>query len=206
MEKELQKAQKFLSELDPYFANLIEVYGNCKIVRKHEEFRELVDAIISQQLSVKAGSTICNRFFNLYASVNHTDNLAPNLVLNISTDEMRAVGISNQKAKYIHNLANHFIENSHVVTNFDAMSNSEIIDNLTKVKGIGRWTTEMFLMFSLGRLDVFPFDDLGIKNAIKKKYNLEEKPSKEFMIEVSEQWAPYRTVASWYLWRSLNNS
>ncbi len=123
-----------------------------------------------------------------------------------SVDELRRAGVSRQKASYILDLAQKTVEGAINLNGLSQLANEQIISELTTVKGIGRWTVQMFLMFSLGRLDIFPVDDLGLQNAMRKIYGLKTGCKKEAFLKIAHQWAPYQTVASWYCWQSLDNS
>jgi DNA-3-methyladenine glycosylase II len=167
-------------------------------------YQELVESIISQQLSVKAAATILKRFIELFPGV---DFPAPDQILQKDIEQLRAVGLSRQKASYIQDLALKVIEGEVRFNHLDALSNDEVIAELTRIKGVGVWTVHMFLMFCMGRLDILPTGDLGIKNGIHALYKLKEKPTPEEMEKIAREnnWHPYETVASWYIWHSLDN-
>lgn len=165
------------------------------------KFAMLVNSILSQQISVAAASTIRQRFLDLLGD----KTFKAAAIVAFSVDELREVGVSRQKAGYILDLAEKTVEGSVNFRGFSKMSNQEIIENLTQVKGIGVWTAQMFLMFSMGRLDVFPVDDLGLQNAMKKIYELDDSCSKETLLNISAKWEPYQTIASWYCWQSLDS-
>ncbi len=171
-------------------------------IREYKDyFYALTSSIISQQLSGKAASTIFGRFRKLFPK----GEITPERLLKIPNQRLRGVGMSNAKAAFLKDLALKVNQNELDLKKISQMDNEELISELTKVKGIGRWTAEMFLMFSLGRKDVFSLLDLGLKNAIKKLYQIEN-PTKEQLLEISNKWSPYRTYASLVLWRSLDNS
>lgn len=162
-------------------------------------YYDLLESIVSQQLSVKVATIIFNRFCALFQ-----DNYPhPEILTNIAIENLRSVGLSNQKATYLQNVAafslQHDLENHH----WNTMSDDEIIEFLTRIKGVGKWTAQMILMFTIGRPDIFPVDDLGIQQAMIRLYGLDEqeKKIKQKMIELSEPWRPWRTVACRYLWR-----
>lgn len=160
---------------------------------------DLLESIVSQQLSIKAAATIFNRFCALFP-----DNYPhPGLISSISMERMRSAGLSNQKASYLQNVAVFSLQYDLENHDWDIMADEEIIDFLTQIKGVGKWTAQMILMFSIARSDVFPVDDLGIQQAMARLYQLDEKDKKfkQKMIELAEPWRPYRTVASRYLWR-----
>lgn len=201
---ELVKAAKYLSEQDPVLAVVIESADTAKIAPHKNYYQELVDSIISQQLSVKAAATILKRFIELFPERSFP---TPEDILLKTAEELRSVGLSKQKVGYIQDLAQKVIDRTIQFDELDASSNDEIISELTKVKGIGVWTVHMFLIFCMGRLDVLPTGDLGIRNGIKKLYGFESLPLPQ-QIEVLAQdnkWHPYESVASWYIWHSLDN-
>jgi DNA-3-methyladenine glycosylase II len=202
--KTLRVAADYLSKADPVLAPVISKAGLPTITPHKNYYQELVESIVSQQLSVKAARTIMNRFLALFPDDNFP---APDQILGKTVEEMRAVGLSRQKATYIQDLAVKVIEGTVRFNHLDTLSNEEVIAELTQIKGVGVWTVQMFLMFCMGRLDVLPTGDLGIKNGIYKLYSLKEKPSVEGMekIALKNKWHPYESVASWYIWHSLDN-
>lgn len=174
-------------------------------IRPHTDYyRELVDSIISQQLSVKAAATILKRFLDLFPGRNFPN---PEAILEKNIDELRSVGLSKQKAGYIQDLAKNVVDGSVKFEHLDDLSNDEILSELTKIKGIGVWTVHMFLIFCMGRLDVLPVGDLGIRNGIKKLYGFETLPipSEIEILAHDNKWHPYESIASWYVWHSLDN-
>ena len=184
-----KEAEKQLSK-DKYVGPLIKKWGHCTIkpIKKSLYFEDLVDAICSQQLSGKAAKTIFTRVKNLLVKI------TPKNILSQSDQNLRDCGLSWQKVSYVKDLATKVVGGDLDILILDEFSDKEVINKLVAVKGIGRWTAEMFLMFSLARPDIFPKDDLGIQKAMK---NLK--------IKNPNRWKPYRTIASWYLWRSLEN-
>ena len=164
-------------------------------------YSDLIRSIVFQQLSGKAATTIHGRFLQLFPD----GYPYPETLQAIPFDDLRAVGLSRQKASYIQNVAAFFVEENITEDFWEDKSDQEIIDFLTQIKGVGKWTVQMILMFSLQRPDVFPVDDLGIQKGIAQLYGLEEKGRelKKRMIKIAEPWQPYRTYASWYIWRSL---
>ena len=184
---------------DKYIGPLIHVYGDCTIsIGVHGDyFKDLCSAICGQQLSGKAADTIFKRFVSRVKVVN------PKNILKASDQELRDCGLSYRKVSYIKDLALK-TQNGELRTKiFTKLSNEEVEKELVAVKGIGRWTAHMFLMFTLGRADVFPSDDLGIKKGMEKILNKDL--TKIEMEKLSERWKPYRTVASWYIWKNLDN-
>lgn len=197
--EELVKARNYLIKKDPVLGNAIKNASPLEEIVGRNYFLDLVESIISQQLSIKAADTIWGRFQKLFS----TDHITPEQVVKIDKEKMRACGISYQKISYIKDLAQKTIESGIVFEQFDIMTDEEIITELVKIKGIGRWTAEMFLMHCMGRADVFSYGDLGIRKAIQKLYNLQKEPTQEQAEKIAARWKPYRTVACRYLWKSL---
>jgi len=173
------------------------------IVQSENVFKELIESIISQQLSTKVASVITARFHILMGS----DNPNPDLVMKFDHDARRSVGLSNQKAQYIHNIAVFWKENQLHEQDWNSMEDEDIIKQLSQIKGVGTWTVQMILMFALCRMDIFPFDDLGIKQGMMQVYNLNStgKTLIAEMQEIAEQWRPYRSVACRYIWRAKDS-
>jgi DNA-3-methyladenine glycosylase II len=197
-----RRAQRHLARRDPVMRQLIRRHGSCGLpAAQHEDhFRALLHAIISQQLSSKAAATICSRFDALFRG-----RPTPRAVAAMADGTLRGVGISPQKLGYIRDLCAHIEGRELRLNRLDLLPDDAVIVALTAVKGIGRWTAEMFLMFRLHRPDVLPVGDLGILNATQRAYGLRAKPTAEQLIEMGEPWRPYRSVACWYLWASLDN-
>ena len=171
--------------------------------RKHMHL-QLCNSIMSQQLSIKVAAVFKQRFLNIY----NGKTPSPQQVLATSIDTLRSIGLSNAKANYVHNVCSFFIEQKITDIKLNKMSNEDIIKLLTQIKGIGSWTVEMILMFSLGREDVFAVDDLAIQQTMCKLYKIDstnKKAMKQKMISISNKWIPYRTYACRYLWNSLNS-
>jgi DNA-3-methyladenine glycosylase II len=160
---------------------------------------ELYSSIVSQQLSVKAAATIWKRFVELVGSPNNTAN-----ILVHSVEDYRAIGLSRQKASYILSIAEFTSNGTVKIDHLNELSNEDVIKQLVKIKGVGVWTAEMFLMFTLARPDVFSIGDLGLRNAITKNYGI-DKNDHAAMVELSKMWSPHRTLASLTLWASLDN-
>jgi DNA-3-methyladenine glycosylase II len=190
-----------LSKADPILARIIAKVGPVRIPMRRERFQALARAIIFQQLAGAAASAIYGRFVALFPGA---DFPTPEQVLAKTVGELRAVGLSEKKALYIRDLAEHIRDGKLNFHQFHTMSDQEVIEHLTMVKGIGKWTAEMFLMFNLGRPDVMPADDLGVQNAIKRHYRMRQRPNRKRLLKHAERWRPYRTAAAWYLWQSLN--
>jgi DNA-3-methyladenine glycosylase II len=187
---------------DPVLAGIIRRHGPCALGEardKFDHFSMLARAIVFQQLSTKAATTIHDRLLLAMPG----GKASPEALASMSDEQFRAAGISRQKAGYLRDLGLKVTAGLVPLHGVDAMPDEEVIAALTQVKGIGRWTAEMFLIFRLQRPDVLPLGDLGIVNAIQKAYRLRKKPTAARMTRLGEAWRPYRSIASWYLWRSL---
>ena len=194
------KARRLLSKRDPVIARLIRRHGACGLAdAQHEDaFTALTHAIISQQLSTKAADTIAGRFNALFQGPP-----TPAAVALVDDGALRAVGLSSQKIRYMRDLCTRIADGSLPLHAVNELPDEDVIQSLTQVKGIGRWTAEMFLMFRLHRPDVLPVDDLGILKAVQRAYGLRKMPRAERLTKIGEPWRPYRSVACWYLWASL---
>lgn len=202
MTTDYARARRHLARRDPILRDLMRVHGRCGLAdaQHGDPFGALMKAIVSQQLSTKAADTIFRRLIALF------DGPPTPLALARLTDlQLREVGLSGQKLRYMRDLGGRVQDGSLPLHELDAMTDDEVIALLTQVKGIGRWTAEMFLMFRLHRPDVLPVDDLGIVKAVQKAYRLRKTPTADRLNRIGEPWRPYRSVACWYLWRSLNN-
>lgn len=202
-EEELRKGAGYLSAHDKILTPVIAQYGLAQITPNKDYYQELVDSIISQQLSVHAAHSIEGRFRELFGGRFPT----PEEILSTDVESLRAIGFSYAKGRYVLDLAQHIIDGSVKFDHLDVLSNEEIIKELTAVKGIGEWTVHMFLIFCMGRLDVLAHGDLGIKNGIRKLYNLKDAPSPEQITKLAKKnkWHPYESLACWYVWQSLKN-
>ena len=192
-----QEAISHLRSRDPILGALIEAIGPCTLTMRRNRFDALVRSIISQQISTPAARTIRARLEERIGVPK------PDMVLALSLEEMRLCGISPQKAKYLQDLAEHVASGRLPLHRLGRLSDEEVIEKLIAVKGIGRWTGQMFLMFSLGRPDILPHDDLGVRTGMRRLYDLPEMPNREKIDEIAAPWRPFATVACWYLWRSL---
>jgi DNA-3-methyladenine glycosylase II len=197
---DFSQAQQHLSQADPVLAKIISRYGPCTIQPQRQYFVALTEAILSQQLSVKAAATIFKRFKEKLGG-----RITPEGILQLTTRQFRAAGISRQKTAYLRDLAAKWGASGLATRRFAKMSDEEVIAALTQVKGIGRWTAEMFLIFSLLRPDVLPVDDLGFRKAAQLAYKLRKLPEAGRLTKIAACWRPYRSIATWYLWASLNN-
>jgi 3-methyladenine DNA glycosylase/8-oxoguanine DNA glycosylase len=198
-----RSAVSALKRIDPVLAKVIDAVGPCRLEVRSEgtHFQALTRSIVYQQLSGKAAATIFSRFNALAPS----GAPAPSDVLAMEDERLRAAGLSRQKIAYLRDLASKVHTGELPLDHVESMTDDEIIKHLIQVKGIGRWTAQMFLMFRLGRPDVLPELDLGIQNAIKRAYRLRKRPVPERVRRIGSKWSPHSTVACWYLWRSLDN-
>jgi DNA-3-methyladenine glycosylase II len=198
-----QRAAKHLKATDPLLKPVIERVGLCTIRPNTNYYQELVDAIISQQLSVHAARSIENRFRDLFDGTFPT----PEQIMELDVETLRGIGFSRAKANYVLDLAQHVIDGRVRFDHLDNCSNEAVITELTAVKGIGVWTAHMFLMFCMGRPDILPAGDLGIRNGIRALYSLDDAPTPDQITEIARQnnWHPYESIASWYIWQSLDN-
>jgi DNA-3-methyladenine glycosylase II len=192
-----------LRRADAVLGGLIERVGPCRLEARRQgtHYEALVRSIVFQQLSGKAARTIHDRFRALYPR----NRPRPELVLQSTDAALRSAGLSRQKVGYLRDLSARVADGSLPLAHLGRLPDDAIIEHLVQVKGIGRWTVQMFLMFRLGRPDVLPELDLGVQNAIQRAYGLEKRPTPKDVLRIGEPWRPYASVASWYLWRSLEN-
>jgi DNA-3-methyladenine glycosylase II len=197
----IRKAVKHLKSSDKVLSDLIIKCGPCQIKPSMDNpFHALASSIISQQISARAARAIKGRLFDFIG----TDRMTSEKILKLSAKNFRAIGLSRPKSKYIHQLA---LATTRGELDFSSISNNDdesVIEKLTTFSGIGRWTAEMFLIFGLGRPDVLSTHDAGLRKGLKILYGLQELPSAEEMFSISKPWRPYRSVASWYLWRVVD--
>lgn len=195
----MRKAVNHLKKSDPVLRAIIERVGPCRMQFSLAEFHSLAEAIVYQQLNGKAALTIFKRFSALAG-----EPLTPEGILKLKDEQLRAVGLSKQKSAYLKDLAAKTRDGLLNFARLPDMSDEEVIKHLTQVKGVGVWTAHMFLMFSLRRPDVLPTGDYGVQAAISKHYKKRKLPKPHIMEKIAKPWAPYRSVACWYLWRSLD--
>jgi len=192
------EACKHLMKKDRVMKRLIPQFKDTSLQTRGNAFVTLARSIVGQQISVKAAQTVWDRFALL------APQMTPKRVLKLKVDDMRAAGLSARKVEYLVDLAVHFDTHQLRANQWDALSDEEIIAELTAVRGIGRWTAEMFLIFHLNRPNVLPLDDVGLINGISRNYFSGEAVSRSDAREVAAAWAPYCSVATWYIWRSLD--
>lgn len=194
----LNSSEKKLIELDPILGQYVKSHDSIPLRPQRDYFEALSSSIIGQQISVRAAAKIFGRFRD-------ATNLTPDKVLVLSDEDIKAIGLSGQKSRYIRDLALHFVEDSAVFNHLSNLSDDEVIAELTKVKGVGVWTAQMFLIFTLHRPDVFAPDDRGLQLAIQKVYSLPSVPGRTELEAFAERWAPYRSTACLHLWKLLDN-
>ncbi len=193
-----QQASSELAVADPVMAELVQRFADSSLVSRGDPFATLARSIVGQQISVKAADSVWARFSSALPLI------APAEVLAATAEGLRACGLSARKVEYLGDLARHFSAGEIHVDRWSTMSDAEIVVELTAVRGIGVWTAEMFLIFNQLRPDVFPLDDIGLQKAVARHYCQGERPSRPRLAEFGEAWRPWRSVATWYLWRSLD--
>jgi DNA-3-methyladenine glycosylase II len=193
-----REAESHLRTVEPAFAEVIDTAGPCRLQPDPNLFVGIVDAIIGQQVSGKAATAIFNRFSALFS-----DGIAPGAVAAADPVALRGAGLSGAKVKYVLDLSQRVHDGRLNLDDLHEFEDEDIIARLTQVKGIGRWTSEMILIFHLNRPDVLPVDDLGIREGFKRLFSLPDRPSASEMLRMAEPWRPWRSAASWYLWRVI---
>jgi DNA-3-methyladenine glycosylase II len=194
----MKEAIHHLKRSDPILSEIIDRVGEYQIAFRDPDFETLTKSIVNQQLNGRVADVIFGRLAKAAGG-----KVTPENVLKLRPARMRTLGLSGQKTSYIRDLARHTRDGRVVFDELTELSDAEVIERLTQVKGIGVWTVHMFLIFALRRTDVLPIGDLGIRNAIRKAYGMAELPQPAEMEAIAARWRPYCTVASWYLWRSL---
>ncbi|MGI9518445.1 MAG: DNA-3-methyladenine glycosylase family protein [Pirellulaceae bacterium] len=197
----IREARNHLRRCDPVMREIVQHVGPFTAKTRRDRFGSLAGAIVAQQISGKAARSIWDR---LVASL-EPDKLTAESIDQRSLEQLRDVGVSRQKGTYLKDLSVRVLAGEVQLNTLGRKNDDEVIAELTQIKGIGRWTAQMFLIFTLGRLDVLPVDDLGVRTAIHKAYNLRKLPDAGRIEKIAQPWRPYASVASWYLWRSLEN-
>jgi DNA-3-methyladenine glycosylase II len=196
----IRRAAAALRRRDPLLGAVIARSGPCRIEGRRDPFLSLAEAIVYQQLNGRAAATIWRRFASLFPG----RRLSPGGLLAIDPRRLRAAGLSRQKAAYLRDLAARFHDGSLDPRRLRRMGDDEVVEAVTRVKGIGRWTAEMFLIFCLKRPDVWPVGDLGILKGLQRLHGMRRLPSPRRALSLGERWRPYRTIATWYLWRGVD--
>ena len=199
------QARRHLRASDPVMKAILAAHPRVKLVSRGDAFTTLARSIVGQQISVKAAASVWERF------ASRCDPVCPESVLRRRDPTLRACGLSGRKVEYLRDLAHHFADGRLDHAGLAAMGDEEVIESLTAIRGIGRWTAEMFLIFNLMRPDVLPLDDLGLLKAVGRHYfggeapaSLARREGRERVQDLARRWAPYRSIATWYLWRSLD--
>jgi DNA-3-methyladenine glycosylase II len=195
----VRRGIRHLKRVDPVMASIIKRVGPFKLKPSRERFGMLVRSILSQQISVAAAKTIRNRLLDQMPNRKFT----AVAIADLSVDELRRIGISRQKAGYLLSLAEHSATGALNFRRLGQLDDEGVIAELIQVKGIGRWTAQMFLIFGLGRPDIFAPDDLGLRAAVRNEYGMKEMPSSAVASEIAAPWSPFGSIAAWYCWRSL---
>lgn len=198
----MHEAIEHLRSVDARLGEVIERVGPFAMNYRDPSFDTMVRSIVYQQVSGRAAATVYGRL----ESALGVSGMLPEALLLLTPEQLRACGLSGQKSRYLRDLAEHSVRGSVQFHTLHALSDDEVIEHLTAVKGVGVWTAQMFLMFALKRPDILPTADLGIRNAMQKVYRLRQPPKPERMIKIAKPWRPYASVACWYLWRSLDGT
>jgi len=192
------KGKLYLSNKDKVLKKIIDEFPNQSLQLNNNSFHALVNSIIGQQISVSAANSMKNKLFALKR------NITPRTIKNINKTELRKCGLSKQKILYINNIADFFLKNKEFVNQMHKTNDQEIRNKLIEIKGIGNWTVDMFLLFTHGSSNIFPSGDLGFLKAISKHYKKNLPLNDKFLITLFKRWSPYSSMATWYLWRSLD--
>ena len=200
MDKSLLQGIRHLKKNDQVLSSVINKIGSCNLTPRKEYFQSLVRSIISQQISTSAATTIRER---LFSKLNNEVN--PDGILRLKENDFKKIGISPQKQKYLLDLSSKVKNKELDLEKISILGDEEVINQLVQVKGIGRWTAEMFLIFSLNRYNVLPVADLGLQKGIMHSYKLRKMPSAAKIQQISKKWGPYRSIGTWYMWQYMNN-
>lgn len=198
----MRKALEHFKNNDPIIYKLALNIKLTAFTKPEDPFVDLVDSIISQQLSGKAAATIFGRFKKLFPN----EKITPQKLIKVPNEKIRSAGISYGKISYIKGIAKEIVDGKLDLSEMEKLNDEQVIEEMIKLKGVGVWTAEMFLMFTLNRPDIFSAGDLGLQNAVIKHYKIEDKLSREKLLEISSRWSPFRTTASRILWKSLEKA
>ena len=193
--KEWEYGIKYLTEVDNVLGDIIQKFPKSKIQFKNNAFKTLTQSIVGQQISIKAAASIWSRLETLLDGQITQQN-----IIHIKETKLKKIGLSRQKISYLKDLSNSNIES----TSWNTLTDEEVINEITKIKGIGIWTAQMFLIFHLGRKNVLPLADIGLLNAIEKNYNIPARTNLKSIEKISNRWIPWQTIATWYLWKSVD--
>ena len=192
------KGKIYLSNKDKVLKKIIDQFSNQSLQLNDNSFHALINSIIGQQISVSAANSIKKKLFVL------KKNITPRTIKNIKKNDLRKCGLSKQKILYINNIANFFLENKNFINEIHRVDDLQIRERLIEIKGIGNWTVDMFLIFTHGSSNIFPSGDLGFIKAISKHYKTDLPLTDKFLLSLFKKWSPYSSIATWYLWRSLD--
>jgi DNA-3-methyladenine glycosylase II len=194
-------ASRHLCDVDPVLGRIVRKVGPCTLAPRRDYFVVLCKAIFTQQISTTVAAVLFGRFRDLFPRRRPTPALVLEALRRNPDEVIRCCGLSRQKAGYVRDLAQHFVDNRIPTRRLARMEDQAVVEALVNVKGIGRWTAEMFLIFVLNRRDVLPVDDLGLREGVSEIYDLRERPNAKLLAEMGEKWRPWRSVATWYVWR-----
>jgi len=203
-DQKLRVAEKHLTSHDKKLSSIIKASGPCRLKPHKDHYGELVGSIVGQQLSAVAAGAIWRRLLELFDGKMPE----PAQLIKIDDENLRGVGLSRPKIRYVKDLAQHVLDGRLDLDHISTMPNDQLIEQLTAVKGLGEWSAHMFMIFGLGRLDVLPVGDLGVRKAVMNLYGLKELPDPPTMVTIANKnsWHPYESVAAWYCWQSLDNN
>ena len=197
--KNIEIGVKKIKKADPKLADIIDRVGPCMLIRREQGFPSLAYSIISQQISKSAAASIRSKFESIFSDCS----INPVELMNISDEVLRQTGLSKQKIDYLRNLAAQVVSGDIDFQSFEKLTDEEVIELLIKIRGIGRWTAEMYLMFSMNRLDVFPVGDKAVRRAMHEIYDINRSSANNVYMDIAHRWSPYRTVGSWYLYKYI---
>jgi len=192
-----------LAEADSRLKALIETFGPPELERGGDPYQALVRSIIYQQISGKAARAIYNRFLAIFPNSRFP---SPQELSQVNIDHLRAAGLSQRKAEYVTGIGQTFLDHEFLGKTIDSLSDIEVSEKLTSIRGVGQWTADMFMIFTLARLDILPLNDQGIRNGMETFFELDHLPVAEEMLELTEHWKPYRSIASWYMWKVVDEA
>lgn len=198
------EAEKYLSKADPALRKIIKKVGPCTLHPRRDYFVKLCQSIFSQQISTAAAASLFGRFRDQFPRRQPTPARVLEFLRTSPEEKIKSIGLSRQKRVYVEDLAERFATGQVPTRRFSVMDDEAIVQSLIPIKGIGRWTVEMFLIFCLNRTDVWPIDDLGVRKGVQSAYGMAEIPEKAELIQMGEKWRPWRTIATWYFWRHLS--
>jgi DNA-3-methyladenine glycosylase II len=197
--KNIEIAVNKIKKADPKLADIIDRVGPCMLIRREQGFPSLAYSIISQQISKSAAASIRSKFESIFSDCS----INPVELMNINDEVLRRTGLSRQKIDYLRNLAAQVVSGDIDFQSFEKLTDEEVIELLIKIRGIGRWTAEMYLMFSMNRLDVFPVGDKAVRRAMNEIYDINRSSTNNVYMDIAHRWSPYRTVGSWYLYKYI---